>query len=265
MRQKKGFTIIELMLAMTFVAILMITIAFLVIRITAIYQKGLSIRTINQVGRNLMSDFSRTVAASPVDDTAVRNQYFYANMDGTTQQNGAFCTGKYSYLWNTGTAINQNTRIQFQNLTGTYNFRLLRMEDTARMICQKLSGLSGSTLDLSASDQIKDAVPIELLSISGVETAATTENAAESDLAIYDLRVFQPTINQITGHAFYSATFILGTLRGIDINASGDYCSNVSSTLSTDFSYCSLNKFNFAMTTSGDTGGKHDDVGSRTR
>jgi hypothetical protein len=253
------------MLAMTFVAVLMVTIAFLVIRITAIYQKGLTIRSINQVGRSLMSDFTSAVADSPVDDNLqVRDSYFYTISDGGTQLQGAFCTGRYSYLWNTGAAINQNRRIKFRNATGEYAFRLLRLDDASRDACARLRLLGGNTvIDFTANAEIKDVVPLELLTTSGVEAAANTENAGESDLALYDFRVYPPTINHITGHAFYSATFILATLRGVDINASGNYCKNVSETLNTDFSYCSLNKFNFAMRTTGDSGGKNDQYGNR--
>jgi hypothetical protein len=265
MNSRKGFTIIELMLAMTFVATLMVAVAFLVIRVTAIYQKGLSIRSVNQVGRNPMVDFTRAVADSPVDDSVERENYFSARYENDNQMVGAFYIGRYSYLWNTGTAINAGERIQFKNQTGVYDFRLIRIDDVSRAVCAAANDLGDDyLLDLSAVAQVRDAVPVELLTLSDVEVVASTEDSSESDLALYDLRVYQPTINQATGHAFYSATFILGSLRGIDITANGNYCVNMSETLNTDFSYCSFNKFNFAMTTSSDMGGKHDDFGHRS-
>jgi prepilin-type N-terminal cleavage/methylation domain-containing protein len=270
MKLRKGFTIIELMLAMSFVAVLMVSVAFLIIRVTAIYQKGLTIRSINQVGRNLTSDFIRAVADSPVDDSlSSRDAYYYSLPSTGTQMQGAFCTGKNSYLWNTGTAINTGKRVRFKNAKGTFDFRLLRLDDAGRVACEKLKelGASGNVIDfstLSGSNPLKDNVPIELLTLSSADTAAGTEAASESDLALYDLRVYAPTINHVTGHAYYSATFILATLRGVDITLSGNYCKNISETLNTDFSYCALNKFNFAMTTTGDTGGKKDDYGDRS-
>jgi len=111
--------------------------------------------------------------------------------------------------------------------------------------------------------EVRQQRPLELLSISGeVADYVDTQDAAESDLALYDFRVFPPTVNRVTGHVFYSATFVLGTLRGIDITAAGNYCVNISETLNTDFAYCSINKFNFAMTTMG-TGGLQDYYGQR--
>jgi len=282
MSARKGFTIIELMLAMSFVAVLLITVAFLVIRITAIYQKGLSIRSVNQVGRNLIIEFSRAVADSPVDDSLrTRDRYFYSIPATGTQRQGAFCTGRYSFVWNSGRAINDNDRINFRNaVSPNVDFRLLRLEDTTRVVCDRLKAMDlahGSELDFrtitghacgtpGAQNHVYHALqckrPVEMLQLSSADAAADTTGASESDLAIYDFRVFPPTINRLTGHAFYSATFILATLRGVDINTSGNYCVNISETLNTDFAYCAINKFNFAMSTAGQ-GGLEDDYGQR--
>ena len=51
---KKGFTIIEITLAMTFLAILMVSIATLIMRVTNIYQKGLAMRAINATGTEII-------------------------------------------------------------------------------------------------------------------------------------------------------------------------------------------------------------------
>jgi len=267
-KYRRGFTIIELLIAMTFVAVLMITVAFLVIRITAIYQKGLTLRSVNQVGRNLIIEFNRAVEDSPVDDDLEnRDQYFYTVTNGGTQLQGAFCTNKYSFLWNSGDAINDGRRIRFKNAKGEFDFRLLRFADGSRHICRQLrlqrgrSVLDFSTLGGELYKEIREQVPLELLSMSNAAgDYAEVSDASESDLALYDFRVFPPSIDRITGHIFYSATFVLGTLRGVDINRTGNYCVVTSDTL--DFEYCSINKFNFAMTTMG-TGGLEDYYGQR--
>jgi prepilin-type N-terminal cleavage/methylation domain-containing protein len=267
---RRGFTIIELLIAMTFVAVLMLTVAFLVIRITAIYQKGLTLRSVNQVGRNLIDEFNRAVEDSPVDDELDnRDRYFYTVSEGGRQLQGAFCTNKYSFLWNTGDAINNGHRIRFKNAQGEFVFRLARFRDGGRVICDQLKAQRGrAVLDFSAlggekNKEVREQVPLELLAMATASADyADTANASESDLALYDFRVFPPTINRVTGHIFYSATFVLGTVRGIDINRTGNYCINTGETLSTDFAYCSINKFNFAMTTMG-TGGLDDYYGQR--
>jgi len=253
---KKGFTVIELMLAMTFLAVLMVTIAFLTIRITSIYQKGLTIRSVNQIGRSLVAEFSRAISASPYNDQLTEaTDYFQDNLNGAPgdQLYGAFCTGSYSYIWNTGVAFNEEgvTPLKYQdNNVGTIDFRLLRLEDNGGFACEAIAGVSGGTVNLA--DTIGKP-PIELLS------STNDSLMSEVDLALYDFRVFPPTVNKLTGHAFYSATFILATIRGnIDINSSGNYCQDIGETLNSDFSYCALNKFNFSMRTTGNVG---DDLG----
>ena len=76
------------------------------------------------------------------------------------------------------------------------------------------------------------------------------------NLALYDFKVFPPVRNESTKHIFYSATFILATLRGgVDIMASENYCTDrsLAGTLVTDFNYCAINKFNFSMRATGET------------
>lgn len=91
----KGFTLIELMLAMTFVAALLIAIALTVIQISNIYNKGLTMKEVNQVGRSISDDLVRSISQS---------QSFAVPSDSyvTKDWGGRLCTGKFSYmeLWN---------------------------------------------------------------------------------------------------------------------------------------------------------------------
>jgi prepilin-type N-terminal cleavage/methylation domain-containing protein len=269
---KHGFTIIELMLAMAFMSVLMITIAFLVIRIMGIYQKGLTIRSINQVGRNVISELSRAVAESQRREFSQESDYFASVQKDNTrplsrdnpQLYGAFCTGTRAYLWNTGTAINDGSVKKLTYGSGRRAFRLLRIESAGSSLCQNFEAY------VATGENIPDdatLAPVDILALSSVDTTRSgntidTTGASEADLALYDFRVFIPTVNTLTGHALYSATFTLATLRGVDITAQGDYCQNPSLTLNTDFSYCAINKFNFAMSTTGNAEGEEDDYGN---
>ncbi|MBR3220493.1 hypothetical protein IKF76_01335, partial [Candidatus Saccharibacteria bacterium] len=135
---KRGFTLIELSLASVFLAILLITIALIITQIIVIYQKGLAIKAVSSTGRELVDDFSRAIAASPTksttaicsviakDDARAKCEadegfsYVYQQQtagitfDGKENNtkvptNGVFCTGRYSYLWNTG--YTQNNKL----------------------------------------------------------------------------------------------------------------------------------------------------------
>lgn len=60
-KTKQGFTIVELMLAMTFVATLLISIAVVTINIVTIYQRGLALKAVNNVGRSLVEELTTSI------------------------------------------------------------------------------------------------------------------------------------------------------------------------------------------------------------
>lgn len=142
---KQGFTIIELMLAMTFVATLLISIAVVTINVVSIYQRGLALKAVNNVGRSLIEELTTAINEAPaVDTTSLCNhlasggsnaigyasteaclsdhayRYVYNDrfntkenregQDGEYQYSGVFCTGNHSYLWNTEYGLDEGQR-----------------------------------------------------------------------------------------------------------------------------------------------------------
>lgn len=284
---KKGFTIIEISLAIAFFSVLLITIAILTITILSIYRKGLSIKSVNVSGRSLIDQFSRSISSSPAKSAATdctklpSNSHQQCLSDGaykliysqtfgqislpkstlfkSVPAHGAFCTGRYSYLWNTGYTFDQfnpdikkynirKAELKFIDKNGNTrllnNFRLIRVEDSSREICRSRLGGGysynpGHTYQVLEQKQTSD--PVELLS------------SAEEDLALYDLKIFKPAEHRLTRHSFYSGTFILATIRGgVNITGVGDYCTEPPDKLNTDFAYCAINKFNFAIRATGE-------------
>ena len=254
-KTKGGFTIIELMLAMMFLSMLLVTIALLVVQITGIYQKGLSLRSVSAEGKQLIDEFMRVVSGSPLNQSIMPEtssksdinkavqQYYVSNpTTGALQYNGTFCTGSYSYVWNTWYSMSDG-RGPTLSLNGK-TYRLARVMDTSRDICAQANGTkSGLNNTRQTNLRATEGEPIEMI------------NADESDLILYNFTVFPATQQTLTGQTFYSATFILATIRGgVDIQTSGDFCDvDESSTfgLSSDFNYCAVNKFNFAMRSTG--------------
>ena len=62
---KSGFTMVEVMIAMAFVAVLLITIAIVTTNIVAIYQKGLTLKAVNSVGRGLVDELTASINTAP--------------------------------------------------------------------------------------------------------------------------------------------------------------------------------------------------------
>lgn len=293
--QMPGFTIIEVTFALAFLSVLLITIAFLTIHITSIYQKGLSITAISSTGRELIDDFSRSISSgTSVDAAALCNglsgeavtrcksdngrnfvyQVRYASPDNlginlrrdnasTIPVSGVFCSGNYSYLWNSGYVLNDaNAQAkEYSAILDGYNddrgtpkpFRLLKIADINRSLCAAHlpNDSSSYTYDNSVAT---NAPPNRTYSSSTLGSIEEVLGNSEDNLALYALDIFEPTTHSISRNSFYSGTFILATVQGgIDITSQGDYCSNAASLdLNTDFNYCAINKFNFAMRATGD-------------
>jgi prepilin-type N-terminal cleavage/methylation domain-containing protein len=104
----RGFTLIELMLAMTFIAVLLMAIAMTTIQIGNIYNKGITLREVNQAGRAISDDLQRSIASAmpfdvtpKVDDSPETANSKFVKRDG----GGRLCLGRYSYAWNYGKSI----------------------------------------------------------------------------------------------------------------------------------------------------------------
>lgn len=302
MKTRKAFTIIELMLAMAFLGTMLLGIASLVMQITNIYQKGLAIRGINTVGREIISDLTRTVAGSRVevdinppsgkseigiqDVVAARAQYFVEkttknSSNKTVQAGGAFCTGSYSYVWNTA----ENIRVARKN--GAEGGRLansvaanqaisdgvLVIQTTDdQFIVPKLVRFVDRNREACSVDESNRMKTLFDLTADSISSKDITELIAdnEADLALYDFTILPATKNYTTKQIFYPGTFILATYRGgVNITSNGDYCQGSDKDDGTmddkneytgnDFDYCAVNKFNFAVRASGETNiNQHD-------
>ena len=289
-KSKKGFTLVELSLAVAFISVLLLTIGWLTIHITSTYEKGLAMKAINSSAKEIIDDISRAIAASPartisslcsevynpetrpnaykncVDDNARKLSYQqrYANVKikGENKQvpvNGVFCTGRYSYIWNTAYVLNRDdyeTIAQNASFNGNNTFRLLKVSDFSRSLCVQHMVPTEYLYDedttyVSSGDTVMDKVGNT--NFVGIRTITDLLDNSENDIAIYDFTIFSPSFHYLTSSGYYSGTFILATLRGgVDINATGDFCTDPPDNLNTDFAYCAINKFNFSTRAAGE-------------
>jgi len=219
--RKSGFTLIELSFAIAFISVLLITITLITNEIVSLYRRGYSMKAVNQVGRDLIDDFTAAITGSPTvnivstfcngyDTTnkedcakdsgqkAVYHQYYTtAHIENsgsnysTVPLGGVFCTGRYSYVWNTGYVLGSSSSAyskpdgnafassdrlsihiprdllpadvdtgnlpsgwSFDGTDGYWieNFRLLKFEDTSRAICTfPITNTDGSHADRNYS------------------------------------------------------------------------------------------------------------------
>ena len=226
-RTESGFTIIELMLAMTFIAVLLLTIALTVIQIGTIYNKGLALKEMNQVSRDIASDIKRTspgaLELTPATDLV------------TNVAGGRLCFGTYSYVWNTSKALQSTDtaitsyRTRFQDDTNKLA-HFVKVADTSRIYCQKGGGGAFVQRDIRSVD---DAASQDLL------------QSGEHNIGINSVTLLTPPAsakNTATGQGIYSLTYVLGSGDVNTMNTTLTAC-KAPGVLGSDISYCNVQEF----------------------
>lgn len=300
---RRGFTIIELSLSIAFIAVLSIIVVVLINNAVSAYHKGLTMNQVNTTGMDLVDDMRVAIQSSPATSLVAECSNVYQKSEvvdncagdkgmsfvilkggskvqvgsGASQNTpiyGVFCTGAYSYLWNSGYLFNGDG--DFKVAAGTdklslaykikgggsdtkENFKLLKVEDDERAVCKAAAGaylptpvyqkpnsdgyFAFSTKKIDITSEPIDREPVDLL-------------AGNNSLAIFDLTTAKPAENGLSNSMFYAVSFILATVQGgININTSGNFCAAPEDFDKSDvesFDYCAINKFNFAATAAGE-------------
>lgn len=125
-KYQTGFTIIELMLAMSFVSVLLVSVAMLTIQISRQYTSGVTMKEINQAGAEISDDIRRTLAAS----TAAEIKFATKN-DGKTF---ILCSGQYSYIANNPELVNGSGGVMI-NSAPQVPARLVKVRDPNGAYC----------------------------------------------------------------------------------------------------------------------------------
>lgn len=88
MRQHKGFTITELMFAMTFLTVLLIILLGSILQITRTYNKGVTLKRVNQSGRAIGEELQRSIKSTNVQNVFIHNLHV-----------DRLCAGNTSFVW----------------------------------------------------------------------------------------------------------------------------------------------------------------------
>lgn len=240
----KGFTLIELMLAMAFISMLLLAIAMTVLQIGATYNRGLTYRSLDQTSRTVTSDISTdmtTATGFSVDPAAHR--YI------TQSWGGAMCLGQYSYVWNYGAAIstyNLNHMAGAINLitsgsssTGTA-FNLVKISDPGASMCA-----SSAPKMISSS-----ASPVELI------------QDTDHNLALHEFCIASPSSTasySLTGQTLFTVTYMIGTNDSAALTTGSSSCGSgandgllqckAPNQIGADLQYCADQEFSLVVRT----------------
>ncbi|MFZ2125148.1 MAG: prepilin-type N-terminal cleavage/methylation domain-containing protein [Candidatus Saccharimonadales bacterium] len=222
--KKAGFTIIELMLAMAFVATLLVAVAMTVIQIGNTYNRGITFKNVNQIGRSISSEVQRSIIGVQAFDLGTR--YIQQGEPGN-YWGGRLCTGQYTYIWNYGKAIQAGDISRLNTYAGgsTKTIRFIKVPDSNASYCQ----------DVSKKAVLADS--IELLTVG--------PNTPEYDLALHSFSIItSATATDVkTGQQLYSIEFLVGTNNSDALSLDYQSC-KLPGEDGADPSYCSVSRFN---------------------
>ena len=221
-QRSKGFTMIELMLAMAFVSVLLLAIAMLTVHISNIYNKGITLQAVNQAGQAVTTDMQRTLGSSTpfALNTTPPAPHL---VDGT--YGGRLCLGSVSYVWNYATAFQSPGSPPNTYTDGSSPPRFARVIDTSASLCSGTAPINKAT-------------------------QSVTDLLAEGDR---DLMVHTFTIDKITptpdtnNQALYHINIVIGTSGKQGAINTSNYTCEPPNTGDGYETYCAVNQFDFVV------------------
>ena len=303
-KSRGGFTLIEMSLSLVFIGILSVFMVLMIRNTTASYRRGLILNQLNTVGMDLIDDVRTSIQEASTDSIYRLCERIYGTgtnactsdngdrfvrvtktaevkIDGTSIGTlpvyGAFCTGTYTYIWNSGyleaagyeqnIEVNGVSRVTLKNSAGTdinTDFRLLKIYDRERTVCRNANNaqnVGGDTAYVTDPDnnRVPSTFIIDTSMLSGgVTSDQNSEGGVEllkqntvNDLVLYDFYMTRPAVSGTRQNLFFAGSFILGTRKGgVNITVGGNSCKPPSEDYS-NLEYCSINKFNFAVQAGG--------------
>lgn len=234
--KSSGFTLVELMLAMTFISVLLVAIAMTTIQISNIYNKGITLREVNQAGRSLSVDLQRSIAASTpfdvtpqVDDSPDTADSKYVVRDG----GGRLCLGGYTYAWNFGSALvgGQGAPAVLNEFEDGQPVRFVKVADPQGELC----------VDPEASIARPDAV--DLIS------------SGDRNLAIHEFSITKTAEDAGISQALYAISMTIGTNDQAQLTTNDASCRPPADEVGAE-EYCAVNQFDIIARAGNRSGGE---------
>lgn len=217
----KGFTLVELMLAMTFISILLVGVAMTTIQISQIYNKGITLREVNQAGRTVADELQRTIASStPFDaDPASPTSRYIVRPGG-----GRLCVGRYSYTWNYGSAITGGAGAPavFNMYQDGEPVRFAKVDDPSASLC------------VDPNLRVDRGEATELLS------------AGDRDLVVHVFTVTRGSSDVDIGQALYAISMTVGTNDQQQLTTNDSSCRPPAQGVGNE-DYCAVNQFDIVV------------------
>lgn len=221
----KGFTLIELMLAMSFISILLLAIAMTIIQVGSLYNKGLTIKELNQVSRDIGADVQKGVASATFVDF---DKDYQSNQDG-----GRLCLGSVSYIWNTAKALQEGvaTVTRYQD-DADKTIQLLRVPDSGKVYC--------------ATNPLDGSLAQQTIRTEDVPYAQELLETGERKLGINKFVLSLSASDEGSAQSLYTLDYTIGTGDIAAMNADQSACKNAGE-VGADLAYCNVQTFTLVL------------------
>jgi prepilin-type N-terminal cleavage/methylation domain-containing protein len=227
--KKQGFTLIELMLAMTFISMLLMAIAVTTIQISTIYTKGITLREVDQAGRAVSDDLQRSIASSSPFDVTPKSATAPASRYVKRNEGGRLCLGRYSYAWNYGKALREGA--PYNRYSDGSEVRFAKVEDPGAVLC--------------ANDGVQ---------VIDKSKAVDLLTSGDRDLTIHAFTISQTQKDDEIEQALYAITMVIGTNNAEQLTTYDTSCKAPSEGVG-DETYCSVNQFDIIARAGNKSGG----------
>jgi Tfp pilus assembly protein PilV len=190
--KSRGFTVIELLLAMTFLTFILLFVITATIQIMRVYNKGVATKTINQSGRTIVEEMSREIrGANP------------STFNTSQMSNGRLCLGEVSYIWNLG-----NTMSGANKYTDNTPISFVRVKDPSGLYCDP----SQTPTKAAATELISNTIWVQQVSV--IQSVA-------SDSSLVQLRIRLSTSDINSPNVLDNGEYVCSGSRD------GDFCAVV--------------------------------------
>lgn len=241
-KTQRGFTLIELMLSMAFISLLLLAIAMTTMQLARTYERGTTLRSLNQAARDfgdmLRRDFAQANAKRVFAGSDNGNSVIQL-VDTNGPVSGRLCLGQVSYLWNYAATLDRE---------GSNNNQAAVVRD-GRLVNMVRAIDEGGDLCRQNSEgrYIRDLSAYDTNNITNVlEPIETRDGTA---LAIHNLSLRALTrANEESG--LFRITYLLGTSRQAEIDIDNGTC-RAPNDAQSNAEYCAINNFEVVVRANG--------------
>ncbi len=226
---------------MAFVSVLLLAIATIAIQAGKLYNRGLTLKSINQSGREIGDTLRRDfLQANAGKISGNANSAVVMVQAGGADRSGRLCLGDYSYVWNVPKVVSGEVKAGagiIIEVGGPHSGRPInfaRVIDPDGMLCQK-NQTTGAYISTVATDKVT-----HLLKPAGSNDVV---------LAVHRMKAAR-VAGDSGADSLYRLEFVLGTSQLEAVNTANGTCKPPADD-SENLDFCAINSFEMIVRTNG--------------